>query len=137
MLMNREREIGRSRSLPEADPSYLVVPVPVMSNGAAASACSELPSSRRRRTGVCWSLPPKNVDSPVIEYMPAPDLIPSALALVVRVTVHGPVGGGVAKHVPPTVAGRVGLYSSDVIVALRLFIIPASPPGAPFGGLSR
>src|SRR5437762_5487711 len=98
MLINREREIGRSRSPPEADPSYLVVPVPVMSNGAAASACSELPSSSRKRTGVCWSLPPKNVDKPVIEYMPVPDLMPSPLAEVVRVTVHPPVGGGVAKR---------------------------------------
>src|SRR6266513_6495415 len=135
-LMNAEQRSAEA-DLSRPDLRYLVVPVPLMSNGAAASDCSELPSSRRRRTGVCWSLPPKNVDRPVIEYMPAPGLIPRSLALVVRVTVHGPVGGGVAKHVPPTVAGRVGLYSSDVIVALRLFIIPASPPGAPFGGLSR
>src|SRR5207237_4607780 len=93
---------------------YFVVPVPLMSNGAAASDCSELPSSRRRRTGVCWSLPPKKVDRPVIEYMPAPGLIPRSLALVVNTTVHGD-GGVVAKHVPPTVAVCVGLYSSVVI----------------------
>src|SRR5947208_17087177 len=137
MLMNRERKIGRSRSLPEADPSYLVVPVPVMSNGAAASACSELPSSRRKRTGVVWSLPPKKVDKPVIEYIPVPDLIPSVLALVVSVTVHAPIGAGVAKHVPVTAAACVRGYSTDVIVGLPLSILPASPTGAPFGGLSR
>src|SRR2546423_6333002 len=116
-----------------AEVTYLVVvPVPLTSNGAAASDCSELPSSSRRATGVCWSRPPKNVDRPVIEYMPAPDLIPSVVALVVTVTVHG-AGGTVAKQVPLTVADCVGLYSSDVIVGLTLLIMPASPPGAPFG----
>src|SRR5438270_13822605 len=109
-----------------------------MSNGAAASDCSELPSSRRKRTGVCRSIPPKNVDRPVIEYMPAPGLIPSPLALVVNTTVHG-AGGVAAKHVPPTVAACIGLYSSVVAVGLTLLIIPASPAGlsGAFGGLSR
>src|SRR5205085_9510610 len=76
--------------------SYFVVPVPLMSNGAAASDCSELPSSRRKRAGVVWSLPPKNVDRPVIEYMPAPDLIPRPVADVVSVIVqaNGADGGG-------------------------------------------
>ena len=115
----------------------MVVPVPVMSNGAAASACSEFPSSRRKRTGVVWSLPPKKVDKPVIEYIPVPDLIPSVLALVVSVTVHGPVGAGVAKHVPVTAAACVRWYSRDVIVGLTLSILPASPVGEPSGTLSR
>src|SRR5205823_6932013 len=110
--------------------------VPLTSNGAAASDCSELPSSRRKATGVVWSLPPKNVDRPVIEYIPAPALIPSVLALVVRVTVQG-LGGVVAKHDPLTVAACVRWYSSDVMVGLTLLIIPASPTGAPSGVLSR
>src|SRR5436305_702803 len=90
--------------------SYVVpdlAPVPVTSNAATASDYSELPSARRRRTGVCWSIPPKKVERPVIEYMLELGLIPSALARVVSVTVQG-AGGVVAKHVPPTVAGRVG-----------------------------
>ena len=73
-----------------------MVPVPLTSNGAVASDCSEFPISSRNATGVVWSLPPKNVESPVIEYMPAPGLIPSVLADVVSVIVHacGSAGGG-------------------------------------------
>src|SRR5436190_1816606 len=114
-----------------------VVPVPFTSNGAVASDCSLLPSSSRKATGVVWSLPPKNVESPVIEYMPAPDLIPSPLALVVSVIVQGPAGGVAATHVPPTVAACVWWYSSEVIVGFVLSNLPASPTGAPLGGLSR
>src|SRR5205823_9519054 len=99
--MNAEQRSAEA-DLSRPDLGYLVVPVPLMSNGAAASACSELPNSRRKATGVVWSLPPKNVDRPVIEYMPVPDLMPSPLADVVSVTVHGPVGDGVEKHVPLT-----------------------------------
>src|SRR5437588_12737435 len=120
MLMNRERGDRPKPISPRADFSYLVVPVPAMSNGAAASACSELPSSSRNATGVVWSLPPKKVERPVIEYIPEPDLIPSVLAVVVNVTVHGPVGAGVAKHVPLTVAACVRWYSREVIVGLTL-----------------
>ena len=40
--------------------------------------------------------------------------MPSVLAVVVRVIVQAPVGGGVPKHVPPTLAGCFGSYSSDV-----------------------
>ena len=72
----------------------------------------------------------------MIEYIPAPGLIPSMLALVVSVRVQGP-GGGVATHVPPTVAACVRWYSSEVIVGLTLSILPASPVGAPSGVLSR
>src|SRR3954463_4647985 len=97
------------RGLLEMNRGYRVVPVPFTSNGAAASDCSELPSSRRNATGVVWSLPPKNVESPVTEYSPAPGLIPSPLALVVSVTVQG-FGAGVPKHVPLTVAVSVAWY---------------------------
>src|SRR5438874_9080550 len=116
------------------------MPVPFTSNGAVASDCSELPSSRRNATGVVWSLPPKNVDRPVIEYIPAPDFIPSPLALVVSVMVHacGLAGGGFETGTQGlAVAGCVRWYSSDVMVGLTLSIRPASPTGGPSGVLAR
>jgi pimeloyl-ACP methyl ester carboxylesterase len=50
-LMNAEQRSAEA-DLSRPDLRYLVVPVPLMSNGAAASACSELPISRRKATGV-------------------------------------------------------------------------------------
>src|SRR5918911_844874 len=132
---------GRRRGGAHISPSYgLVVPVPFTSNGAVASDCSEFPVSSRKRTGVVWSLPPKKVDRPVIEYMPAPDLIPSPLAEVVSVIVHacGLDGGGLETGTQGlAVAACVRWYSSEVIVGLTLSIRPASPTGGPSGVLSR
>src|SRR5919205_1216621 len=138
-----QRYDGGRRSSPRRTPGSawvncygLVVPVPLTSNGAVASDCSELPISRRNATGVVWSLPPKNVDSPVIEYMPEPGLIPSPLADVVSVIVHasGVDGGGLETGTQGlAVAACVRWYSSDVMVGLTLSNLPASPTGGPSG----
>src|SRR5919206_1643245 len=142
-----QRYDGGRRSSPRRTPGSawancygLVVPVPLTSNGAVASDCSELPSSRRNATGVVWSLPPKKVDRPVIEYIPAPGLMPSPLAEVVSVIVHAcglDAGGFETGTQGLAVAVCVRWYSSDVIVGLTLSIRPASPTGGPSGVLSR
>ena len=80
-----------------------------------------------------------NTDRPVIEYMPAPDFIPSDCPFTVIVIVHG-LGGRVAKHVPPGVAGDpavVGVNSSEVTATFVLSMRPPSTRGGPSGGLSR
>src|SRR5205085_6315501 len=80
---------------------YFTVPVPLSSNGVAASACWVMPSGTRRNGGR-WDLPKSYADRPVSEYRPAPDLIPRSVRLVVSVIVHAPVGAGVVKQLPPS-----------------------------------
>src|SRR4051812_9832478 len=128
---------GERPGASDAD-GYGVEPVPLSSNGVAASACSELPGSTRSTTGGVV-LPAMNTDRPVIEYMPAPGFMPREVALTVIVNVQG-VGGRVWKHVPAGVAGVpavVGLNSSEVKAMFVLSIRPASTRPGPSGGLSR
>src|SRR5436853_2125056 len=51
-LMNAEQRSAEA-DLSRPDLRYLVVPVPLISNGAAASACSELPTATRKNGRVC------------------------------------------------------------------------------------